>query len=153
MRPSQNVSGHYSFLSILSGLTSGPLVIQRHVKALHRLGSSTPSDSSESHDPPSTVHLVVALVAVLDLFPVFLLIIHGNFADPKHDSPAQPSIVMIDTAIMCSLMPMLIFLKGAIWLRGFYGRVRRYIDLNDSLEQRSSSFREDRSHLLHRVRL
>jgi len=150
MRPSQNVSGHYFFISILSGLTSGPLVIQLHVKALHRLGSSTPSDSSESHDPFSIVHLVGAQVT---FFPVFLLITYGYFADPKLDGPAQPRIVMIDTAIMCSLMPMLIFLKGAIWLHGFYGRVRRYIDLNDSLEQRSSSFREDRSHLLHRVRL
>lgn len=36
-------------LSILSILTSDTLVIQRQLKALRRLGSSTPSDSSEGH--------------------------------------------------------------------------------------------------------
>jgi hypothetical protein len=128
-------------LSILNALTSGPLVIQRHVKAFHHLGSSTPSDSSES--PP----FAMLFVAGLGFIPVFLFIMHGNFADPKLDGTLQPaSIVMTDTAMMCLLMLMFILGMGGIWL---YRRVRGYIDLNDLLEQWSSFFREGRSHLLH----
>ena len=108
------------FLLILSALTSGPLGIQGHMKALQRLGQSTPSDSSESHYPPSTM----IFVAGLSFMPIFLFIIHGNFADPKIDGTVQPaSIVMIDTAMMCILMLMLILGMGGIWLHNFYRRV------------------------------
>jgi hypothetical protein len=131
-------------LSILSALTSDPLVIQRHVKAFHRLGLSTPSDSSKF--PPFNMLFVGGLC----FMPVFVFILHGNLADPKIDGTLRPaSIVMIDTAMMCLLMIIFILMMWGIWLHGFYGRVRRYINLNDSLEQRSSFFREDRSHLLH----
>ena len=130
-------------LSILSALTSGPIVIQRHVKAFHRLSLSTPSDSSVEF-PPFTM----LFMAGLDFMPVFLFIMHGNFADPKLDGTLQPaSIVMTDTAMMCFFMVMFILGMGAFWLHGFYGHVKGYIGLNDSLEQRF--FREDRSHLLH----
>jgi hypothetical protein len=55
MRPWQNVGGMITvILSILSALTSGPLVIQQQVKALRRLGSSGPTDVyAESESEPT----------------------------------------------------------------------------------------------------
>jgi hypothetical protein len=65
-------------LLILSTLTSGPLVIQRQLKALHCLGSSAPSYSSEGRlDFFMQVNIAQGFVLVIGFMNISILILTG----------------------------------------------------------------------------
>jgi hypothetical protein len=71
-------------LSILDALTSGPLVIQRQVKALRRLGPSSPPDLYADQIIP-----VAILMYMMGFWMVFISILQGIFSplevlDPEY---------------------------------------------------------------------
>jgi len=108
-------------LSILSALISGPLVIQRQVKALLRLGLF---GSSEGHPPQSSLFAVLVLQVITffpGVFTVFTFVSQGTSDKEMID---LVSLAINNIAILSALVPTAIF--GIMFVRAVASLIDKY---------------------------
>jgi hypothetical protein len=112
--------------SILSALTSGPLVIQRQVKALHHLGSSSPSDSGPSDFQPLNLrshqtycYIVGYVVSTGFLFAVVYGILDPSSSTGIDEKGILPLTILLSLSVVVSLS-ILILLSICLFLAGLF---------------------------------
>jgi len=86
-------------LLISNALTSGPLVIQRQVKALRRLGPSSPPDLYADQNLP-----VILIVSFVGGWMVLFFILQGIFNPLKE--PDTETIVKVHLTMLPMIVPL-----------------------------------------------